>query len=176
MLNLGVAGKTIRNAKRVGGKQLGCLHQGPVFSVWVRYTISGIPQLLKRAQGESFLFQCCRGSGQSMILCPPQDCKSASPPPSMPSFEPRPFPPSSLTGVPIEYITQQLHNLAPQFWDKPETADCTISMSSNTPSQFYFSPGFFSSRSISPCPRKARAPCIGIDLAHRTHFHLCRKL
>jgi hypothetical protein len=44
----------------------------------------------------------------------------------MPSFEPRPFPPSSLTGVPIEYITQQLHNLASQFWDKPETADCTI--------------------------------------------------
>jgi len=50
----------------------------------------------------------------------------------MPSFEPRQFPPSSLTGVPIEYITQQLHNLASQFWDKPETADCTISMYSNT--------------------------------------------
>jgi len=62
-----------------------------------------------------------------MIPCPPtQDCKPASPPPTMPSFQPRPFPPSSLTGVPIEYITQQLHNLASQFWDKPETADCTI--------------------------------------------------
>lgn len=44
----------------------------------------------------------------------------------MPSFEPRPFPPLSLTGVPIEYVTDQLHNLATQFWDKPETADCTI--------------------------------------------------
>jgi hypothetical protein len=56
----------------------------------------------------------------------------------MPSFEPRPFPPSSLTGVPIEYITQQLHNLASQFWDKPETADCTISMSSNIQTQSIF--------------------------------------
>lgn len=41
-------------------------------------------------------------------------------------FEPRPFPPPSLVGVPIEYIIDQLHNLAPHYWDKPETADCTI--------------------------------------------------
>ncbi|KAF8965220.1 hypothetical protein BDZ97DRAFT_1757356 [Flammula alnicola] len=44
----------------------------------------------------------------------------------MPSFEPRPFPPPSLTGVPIDYITEQLHNLAAQFWDIPDSADCTI--------------------------------------------------
>ncbi|KAF9482827.1 hypothetical protein BDN70DRAFT_784073, partial [Pholiota conissans] len=44
----------------------------------------------------------------------------------MPSFQPRPFPPPSLSGVPIEYITDQLHNLANHFWDKPDTADCTI--------------------------------------------------
>ncbi|KIK08249.1 hypothetical protein K443DRAFT_85427 [Laccaria amethystina LaAM-08-1] len=44
----------------------------------------------------------------------------------MSPFTPRPFPPLSLGDVPIEYITQQLHALAPQYWDKPETADCTI--------------------------------------------------
>lgn len=44
----------------------------------------------------------------------------------MPSFEPRAFPPPSLTGVPIEYIVGQLHNFATLYWDKPETADCTI--------------------------------------------------
>ncbi|CAA7271602.1 unnamed protein product [Cyclocybe aegerita] len=44
----------------------------------------------------------------------------------MPSFDPRPFPPSSLTGVPLDYIIQQLHNLASNYWDKPDTADCTI--------------------------------------------------
>jgi hypothetical protein len=48
---------------------------------------------------------------------------------SMSPFTPRPFPPLSLGDVPIEYITQQLHALAPQYWDKPETADCTISTS-----------------------------------------------
>ncbi|KAJ6618894.1 hypothetical protein B0H10DRAFT_1794539 [Mycena sp. CBHHK59/15] len=41
-------------------------------------------------------------------------------------FTARPFPPPSLTGVPVEYIIDQLHNLAPHYWDKPETADCTI--------------------------------------------------
>ncbi|KAJ7578384.1 hypothetical protein C8J56DRAFT_797370 [Mycena floridula] len=37
-----------------------------------------------------------------------------------------PFPPPSLVGVPMEYIIDQLHNLAPHYWDKPDTADCTI--------------------------------------------------
>jgi hypothetical protein len=76
---------------------------------------------VKKVQDDTFLSQCCRGSGQ--IMAPAQDCK-----PSMPSFEPRTFPPPSLTGVPIEYIVGQLHNFATQYWDKPETADCTISM------------------------------------------------
>ncbi|PPQ98829.1 hypothetical protein CVT24_003383 [Panaeolus cyanescens] len=44
----------------------------------------------------------------------------------MPSFDQRPFPPPALEHVPIEYITRQLHDLANDFWDKPETADCTI--------------------------------------------------
>jgi len=53
-----------------------------------------------------------------------------SPPPSlMPSFNPKPFPPPALSDVPVEYIIDQLHGLANQFWDKPETADCTISAS-----------------------------------------------
>ncbi|KAF5358424.1 hypothetical protein D9756_001460 [Leucocoprinus leucothites] len=44
----------------------------------------------------------------------------------MDSISPRPFPPSTLTDVPIEYIIEQLRNLAPYYWEKPETADCTI--------------------------------------------------
>ena len=76
---------------------------------------------VKKVQDDTFLSQCCRGSGQ--IMAPAQDCK----PPSMPSFQPRAFPPPSLTDVPIEYIVGLLHNFAAQYWDKPETADCTIS-------------------------------------------------
>ncbi|KAI6025677.1 hypothetical protein F5J12DRAFT_443698 [Pisolithus orientalis] len=34
--------------------------------------------------------------------------------------------PSPLADVPREYIAQQLHSLAPLYWNKPETADCTI--------------------------------------------------
>ncbi|KAJ6567035.1 hypothetical protein B0H19DRAFT_939851 [Mycena capillaripes] len=41
-------------------------------------------------------------------------------------FTPRAFPPPSLTDVPVEYIIDQLHNLASHYWDKPDTADCTI--------------------------------------------------
>ncbi|EKM55287.1 uncharacterized protein PHACADRAFT_255788 [Phanerochaete carnosa HHB-10118-sp] len=44
----------------------------------------------------------------------------------MHSFVPRPFPPPSLANVPVEYIIDQLHNLAPHYWSKPETADCSI--------------------------------------------------
>jgi len=76
---------------------------------------------VKKVQVDTFLSQCCRGSGQFM-MAPAQDCK----PPSMPSFQPRAFPPPSLSNVPIEYIVGQLHNFAAQYWDKPETADCTI--------------------------------------------------
>ena len=42
------------------------------------------------------------------------------------AFVPRPFPPPPLAGVPIEYIIAQLRNLAPHYWRKPETSDCTI--------------------------------------------------
>ncbi|KAI5120480.1 hypothetical protein M0805_006500 [Coniferiporia weirii] len=41
-------------------------------------------------------------------------------------FVPRPFPPPALENVPLPYILDQLHNLAVHYWDKPETADCTI--------------------------------------------------
>lgn len=41
-------------------------------------------------------------------------------------FAPRPFPPPSLTDVPHEYIVDQLRTLASHYWDKPQTADCTI--------------------------------------------------
>ena len=42
------------------------------------------------------------------------------------AFVPRPYPPPSLAGVPNEYILNRLHHLAPHYWNKPETADCTI--------------------------------------------------
>jgi len=47
-------------------------------------------------------------------------------PPSTPAFVPRPFPPPALAGVPVEYIIHKLHQLAQKYWDKPDTADCTI--------------------------------------------------
>jgi len=85
---------------------------------------------VKRVQDDFLLFQCCRGSGQFMIpsMASAQDCKQIFTPlmPPSSSFEHRAFPPPSLTGVPIEYIIGQLHSFAPQYWDKPETADCTI--------------------------------------------------
>ncbi|KAG2157531.1 hypothetical protein DEU56DRAFT_24580 [Suillus clintonianus] len=42
------------------------------------------------------------------------------------SFSPRPFPPPSLNDVPHEYIVDQLRSLASHYWDRPQTADCTI--------------------------------------------------
>ncbi|EAU88717.2 hypothetical protein CC1G_01090, partial [Coprinopsis cinerea okayama7 len=45
---------------------------------------------------------------------------------TMPTFHTKPFPPPALADVPVEYIIKQLHTMAPQYWDKPETADCTI--------------------------------------------------
>ncbi|KIJ69155.1 hypothetical protein HYDPIDRAFT_172617 [Hydnomerulius pinastri MD-312] len=46
--------------------------------------------------------------------------------PSLSSLAARPFPPPALADVPVEYIMDQLHNLAPHYWGRPETADCTI--------------------------------------------------
>ena len=42
------------------------------------------------------------------------------------AFVPRPYPAPSLAGVPKEYILSRLRHLAPHYWNKPETADCTI--------------------------------------------------
>jgi hypothetical protein len=73
----------------------------------------------------------------------------------MPSFEPRQFPPPSLSGVPIEYIVKQLHSLADTYWDKPETADCTIS----TFSRFSFLAPFCSpSLPVVPFPHAQGRP------------------
>ncbi|KAH9857234.1 hypothetical protein C2E23DRAFT_881696 [Lenzites betulinus] len=44
-------------------------------------------------------------------------------------FLPRPFPPPALAGVPLEYIVDQLRRLAPHYWSRPETSDCTIVVS-----------------------------------------------
>ena len=45
-------------------------------------------------------------------------------------FIPRPFPPPALADVPLEYIIDQLRRLAPHYWSRPETSDCTIGMCS----------------------------------------------
>ena len=60
----------------------------------------------------------------------PFSCAQAGRPSS--SFVPsvvfaRPFPPPALENVPLPYILDQLHNLAVNYWDKPHTADCTVS-------------------------------------------------
>ena len=104
---------------------------------------------VKKVQDDIFLSQYCRGSGQ--IMAPAQDCK----PPSMPSFEPRAFPPPSLTGVPIEYIVGQLHNFAAQYWDKPETADCTISTCFN---QLFLRSSFSDQLPVVPFPHAHSIP------------------
>jgi hypothetical protein len=44
-----------------------------------------------------------------------------------PAFVPRNFPPPALAGVPVDYIVHKLHQMAPKYWDKTDTADCTIS-------------------------------------------------
>lgn len=52
-----------------------------------------------------------------------------SPPPpyrQIPSFISRPFPPPALADVPVDYIVDRLRSLAPHYWNKQETADCTI--------------------------------------------------
>ncbi|KAK7040894.1 hypothetical protein VNI00_009490 [Paramarasmius palmivorus] len=69
----------------------------------------------------------CRGSGEPTFndsLAVVDDAHSH--PSVMSTFVPKPFPPPSLAGVPLEYILDQLHNLAPRYWHKPETADCTL--------------------------------------------------
>ncbi|KAH9050626.1 hypothetical protein EDB84DRAFT_1448044 [Lactarius hengduanensis] len=53
-------------------------------------------------------------------LTSPQPNESTQP------FVPRPFPPPSLTGVPLEYIIDSLRKLAPRYWNNTETADCSI--------------------------------------------------
>jgi len=47
-------------------------------------------------------------------------------PTSTPAFVPRHFPPLALADVPVEYIFHKLRQLAPKYWDQPDTADCTI--------------------------------------------------
>ncbi|KAF7295461.1 hypothetical protein MIND_01085900 [Mycena indigotica] len=66
--------------------------------------------------------RCRSGSSksQSSPLKPSDPISTAS------LFTPRAFPPPSLAGVPVEYIIEQLRNYAPELWDKPETADCTL--------------------------------------------------
>ncbi|KAF9068311.1 hypothetical protein BDP27DRAFT_1327434 [Rhodocollybia butyracea] len=73
-------------------------------------------------QGSNYL----RGSGEPFISHTPLTM-AVDPRPfeQLPTLF-RPFPPSSLSGVPFAYILDQLHDLASDFWGKPETSDCTI--------------------------------------------------
>ncbi len=85
-------------------------------------------QGIKQAE-ESLSGECCRGSGEplnSIHTTWIPSTTSIPPASAMPAFEPRSFPPPSLAGVPVEYIIEQLHTLAPGYWNHPETADCTL--------------------------------------------------
>lgn len=62
-------------------------------------------------------------------VTPATNVQARAPRRAMRCFVPRPFPPPALANVPVEYIIDQLHTLAPHYWSKPETADCSISAS-----------------------------------------------
>lgn len=89
----------------------------------------GVVPDVKREEVDPLQSYSCHGSDEPMPLVNTSadihDCKSRHSP--ICSFNPRPFPPPSLAGVPTEYIVDQLRALASQYWNKPETADCTIS-------------------------------------------------
>jgi hypothetical protein len=57
---------------------------------------------------------------------PPTDNPVANPAPGV-AFNVRPFPPNNLVGVPVDFIVTSLNKFAPHYWQKPQTADCTIS-------------------------------------------------
>ncbi len=67
------------------------------------------------------------------------------------SFIVRPFPPPSLVGVPVDFVVSQLRKLAPHFWNKSESGDCTVSMCSSLPP-------FPHLTMLSSCPNECRAP------------------
>ena len=60
---------------------------------------------------------------------PSPPASSESPPEPTNTFVPRPFPPPSLAGIPLEYVINSLRRLAPQYWNNTESADCSISTS-----------------------------------------------
>ncbi|KAK1236436.1 hypothetical protein PQX77_000317 [Marasmius sp. AFHP31] len=73
----------------------------------------------------------CRGSGKptlslSMAVAHDVEGPSSTIHPSSSSIAPKPFPPTSLAGIPLQYILDQLHLLAPHYWNKADTADCTL--------------------------------------------------
>ncbi|KAG5647309.1 hypothetical protein DXG03_000847 [Asterophora parasitica] len=85
-------------------------------------TLSGdnIPALaldIKSEEIDSPASFCCRGSGDFMDSCKPT---------ATPSFERQQSPSPSLDDVPQAYIIDQLRILASNYWNKPETTDCTI--------------------------------------------------
>ncbi|KAF8517599.1 hypothetical protein BU17DRAFT_91766 [Hysterangium stoloniferum] len=63
----------------------------------------------------------------TMISSSPSSGSESSSPMSSPTtFTPKPFPPPALKDIPESYIVSQLHRLASHYWDRPETADCTL--------------------------------------------------
>lgn len=88
---------------------------------------SGSPPSDKKAEVDPQQSMPSAGSGQASVPPPMASPEDSKPPLSSDTpFLTRAFPPPSLADVPVEYIMDQLHNLAPHYWDKPETADCTI--------------------------------------------------
>ncbi len=114
-----------------------------------------------------------RGPGEFVSSFPPPTemvsapvCEpSAS---SIAGFQPRPFPPPSLTGVPVEYIYEQLRNLAPAYWDTPDTADCTISTYSCD--QLLYGP-ILTTSSVVPIPDLRSKPVTRFPLDSSMHIN-----
>ncbi|KIK98098.1 hypothetical protein PAXRUDRAFT_824283 [Paxillus rubicundulus Ve08.2h10] len=120
----------------------------------------------------------CPPELKSLPTRPAHPTSNTSPPSQ---FTTRPFPPPALADVPVEYIMDQLHSLAPHYWNRPETADCTIvipvphhlSPSPDSPASSSRSSADSSIRfSVNPNGTGRRATASSIDVAPRLTLQL----
>ncbi|TFK76371.1 hypothetical protein BDN72DRAFT_232841 [Pluteus cervinus] len=87
---------------------------------------NGLNSHLKKAELQECEPNRRRGSGLLSQLPPIHTSLDQFVPIQSMTIVPRPFPPPLLAGVPLEYICDQLRGLAPRYWGKPETSDCTL--------------------------------------------------
>ena len=91
----------------------------------------------------------------------------------------RPFPPPALASVPLEYIIKQLHSFADQYWDRPDTADCTLIVPfPNGPpppalaANYSIGPSFDSMLTGGGGPRRATQPPLNAVPRISLHLHV----